>query len=310
MLKKTILGLTLVALVVALGPSASAACASPRGASTYNSVLLQYVYWHPAANVPLNAPGAVLTGQTWQLGSYATWNDRAQGSSPACTGNLYFNGGGLIGMQLGLNTCGTGCPASGATLAYLAMEAVPGNIPTGFLLETIAEDNSRGLNFDYSQLGARTLGTIPRPRVVSSSRAGSAVNLQVSFDAAVGPVGPDSGAAGTGAAGAITGYKILSHESVGDPGRSASAYEVQAASVLTSAGGPAAATPVSVNCASTTDSHWLVTQLIVENGAVGSDFVSLPTRVSCGPTLADPKFKIVPKGPRDKTSKGNSHPNN
>jgi hypothetical protein len=301
MLKKIVLGVMVLGLVATMTPSASAACATPRIASTYNSVLGTFIYWHPTA------PGGTLTGQTWQLGNYAQWNDRLQGTSPACTGNLYFNGAGDVGMQLGTNTCGTGCPSPGATLAYLAMDKGPGG--TDMLLATIAEDNSRGVNWDYSQLSVNQAGgllnmiRIPRPRVTASSRAGSTVNLQVAFDAI------SSGAFGPGGASAITGYKVLGKQSALDPGHDSSTFVTTLATVTTSNGGPVAAVPVAVDCTNTAQDQWIVTQLVIENGAVGSDAVSQATRVGCNPTLAEPKFKIVPKHSVGKTNKPNLNPN-
>lgn len=297
MLKKIVLGVAVVALVVALTPTASASCAVLKTASTYNSSTGSYVYWTTSIPGPAG-PAPQLTGQTWQLGSYGTWNDRLSGTSPACGGNLYFNASAEIGMQLALNTCGTGCPAPAASLAYLAMNRGPGH--TEFLLVARPEGGSAGLNWDYSLLGAQTMIPIPRPRVVSSSRSGATLNMQVGVDAAAG------GAFGTGAAGAITGYRVLvSAQGNTDPGRAPASYNgTPLLSFAVTAGAAAPAAPTSVDCTDGTKSYWLTTQLVLEGGAVFSDAVSGATRVSCGPgNLADPKFKIIDKKPaRDRKS--------
>jgi hypothetical protein len=289
MLKKIVLGVAVLGLVIGLAPSASAACAVLKVMSTYNSSTGQYVYWPTTVGNT-----GTLTGQSWQLGAYASWNDRQQGTSPACSGNLYFAAGGTansIGLQLLMNACGAGCPTPGATVAYLAQNKsnVPGG-PTDFLLITSAETNN-GLNWDLSLSGPHNLVPIPRPRVTSSSRAGNLVNLQVAMD-------PTSvGATGPGAANAITGYKVLARQAATDPGRSAAAYTQTLNTYTTSGGGSAAALPASVDCTNQAQDYWLVTQIIVEGGAVGSDAVSQATRVGCNPALADPKFKIIDKKP-------------
>ena len=262
--------------MLALSPTVSAACTSTRTASTYNPSLGTYAYWYSSI---LNS--GALFGQTWQLGSYGTWNDRSNGPFPPCYGSLYSNGYGGISMDLYMSVCGTGCPDPGSTLAYLVMNSTC--CRSEFLLATSAEDNSRILNFDYSQLGHQYLIPIPRPRVTSSSRAGTKMILQVAMDATSG------GAVGVGAANAITGYTLLTRQAAIDPGRKASYYTTTPAAL-----------PVEVDCTDTAQDHWLVTQIIFENGAVGSDAVSVATRVGCTPNLADPTFRLVHKKPAQK----------
>ena len=133
---------------------------------------------------------------------------------------------------------------------------------------------------------------IPRPRITSSSKAGSIVSVQFTVD-------PANLGAYDGSAGVITGYNILSKLSGTDPGRSASGYDAAPVTSLSAAGGGSAstATAVSVDCSGGSPSlsrRWVVTQLVTANGP--SPTVSEATLVSCDGSLAEPpggKYKIV-----------------
>jgi len=286
MTKKTVFGVAVVALAaLVMVPSASATCASIRSANTYNAIEGGQAYWIS----PIGESGN-LVGQTWQLGAPATW------STGNCTGFLYFSVGG-INLNLEMSSCGAGCPAPGATLAVLAQNQ--GAQGTDFLVATIGETPARSVNYDYSTQGNHNLVPMPRPRVTSSNRAGSAVNLGIQVPAA------SAGLYGPNAASAISGYNILSASSATNPGRNAAAYTLRA--TIPAAGGGAGTGAVTVDCTNTAQDQWVVTQIQFENGGVLSSAVSDATRINCNPALADPKYKIVPKRGTPKQGVGTSN---
>ena len=159
---------------------------------------------------------------------------------------------------------------------------------TEFLLDTIVETPASSANFDYGTQGNHAMIPIPRPRVLSSARVASTLNLSVAADSIAG------GLYGPNAANAVTGFRILTASAGADPGRDASAYTL--AATIVSPGGGAATQPVALNCTNPQD-QWLVTQIQFEGGAVLSSAVSGATRVHCDPTIANPKpkVKIAPK---------------
>jgi hypothetical protein len=290
MTKKIVLGLAVVALAtVVTAPSVSAACIPAKSAKTYNSGTGAYTYWHSPDG---DAAGGTLVGQTWQLGASGTW------STGDCAGFLYFNSANAIGLDLNLGGCGSGCPATGSTLAVLAQKKAADNRSTAFLLATVAETPGGAVNFDYSDKGALQMIQMPRPNVTSSSRVGSTVNLNVQVPAVSG------GLYGPGAANAVTGYRVLSAQGATDPGRDAAAYSLR--STLTATAGGAATGTVALDCTNLADT-WVVTQVVFDGGAVTSNAVSEARQVHCNPALADPKYKIVPKRGTPKQGVGSSN---
>lgn len=284
MTKKIVLSVAVVALAgLVLAPSASAACGSPRNANTFGSATSNWI----------SAAGAGTTsGQTWQLGAPAAWstgNCNSVDQGGGFPGFIYFYGG-SISLNLNLAGCGVGCPGSLSTLAVLAMNQTPTD--TEFLLDTIVETPANAsANFDYGSQGNHNMIKIPRPRVLSSSRAATVVNLSVAVDSIAG------GLYGPNAATAVTGFRILGKSATADPGRSASSYDAAPLATIASAGGAAATTPVAVNCSNTANDQFLAVQIVFENGAILSDSVSAATRVKCDPTIANPnpKVKVAPK---------------
>lgn len=284
MTKKIVLGMAAVALAGAvMAPSANAACSSIRSASTYSNTGTSY--WHSVSN------DGTLVGQGWQLGSAGAWS--TGGGAVVCENFLYFSSGG-INLNLDLASCGSGCPASGGTIAILAQHQPAGTAKTHFLVATVSETFATSVNFDYGGQGDHNLIEVPRPRVVSSSRAGSLVNVSVQIPSIAG------GLYGPNAASAVTGYNILSASSATNPGRNAAAYSLRT-SVAAPGGVAGTSGVVGVDCTTATSDQWVVTQLTFEGGAVLSSAVSEPTRVNCNPALADPKYKIIPKkgGPKN-----------
>jgi len=280
MTKRIVFGVAAVAIAVLLmAPSASASCLGIRNATTFGSAT---AYWHPAS-----VPGTP-TGQTWQLGSPGSWSTgNCNTNSPGVGGAfVYFSAGGA-NLNLDLAACGLGCPASGSTLVVLAQNKTATG--TEFLLDTIVETPlNPSANFDYGSQGDHTMIPIPRPRVLSSSRVLSDVNLSVAIDAIT------PGLFGPNAASAVSGFRILTKSSATDPGRDASSYDAVPAAVVSNPGGTGATQPVTVACPDLQD-RWLAVQIQFEGGVVLGDAVGAATQIRCDPALANPKYKIVPK---------------
>lgn len=270
MTKKIVFGmaLALVIAVVAV-PSVSAACNPPKSASTYNGVTFVTAYW----TTTLPKVGATVKGKIWSGSTDFTGTCNDQNF-------MYFTYDGGVNMSLSLgDACVPGCP----TGSLSAMAMITNNGATEFLATQTPETPSGGNNFDFSTLG-HAMVPVPRPRATNSSRAGSTINLNIAVDAAASGLYD-------GTAAQITGYNILAASSVADPGRDASAYALRVA--LPAAGGGAGAGSTSVDCTDASKSQWLVTQIVTAAGP--APLVSAPTRVSCGPAVADPKFKIINK---------------
>lgn len=276
MIKKIVLGAMAVALVAfVMVPSASASCNPAKTATTFGNGT---AYWLPATTV------GTASVQSWQLGAPGTWN--SAGGTVACPNSFLFPDGPGFSLAFDLGSCGSGCPAPLSTLVTLAQNRTASG--TEFLLATIVETpaDSSG-NFQYASQGDHTMIPVPRPRVLSSARVGSAVNLSVTVDSiAAGLFGPN-------AASAVTGFNILTASSATDPGTDSSAYSLR--STIASAGGAAATGPISLDCTNPLD-QWIVTQIQLENGTVLANSVSGATRVHCDPALANPKHnpKIKP----------------
>jgi hypothetical protein len=275
MIKKIVFGAVIVALVAFVAvPSASAACIPGKSAVTFGASAT--AYWLAASSV------GTPVFQAWQLGNPGGF------SSTGCPDGALFQDGPPGGMSLNfdLGSCGAGCPGplNANTLAVLGMNKTPGG--TEFLLDTAVENAAALANYDYGAQGNHTMIPIPRPKVLSSARVGSNVNLSVGIDSiSAGLFGPNAGTA-------VTGFNILTASSATNPGTDASAYTLR--STIPSPGGAAATQGVSLDCTNTAD-QWIVTQIQFESGTVLSKAVSAPTRVHCDQALADPKFKVVPK---------------
>jgi hypothetical protein len=292
MMKKIVLGVVVAAIAVSMVPTASASCIPAKNASTYANG--GQAYWH--SSIP-GSDSSTLVGQTWQLGAPGTWN--GAGGAVPCADFLYFlPGNPNINLNLNLGGCGAGCPATGSTLAILAQNRGP--VGTEFLLATVTEKLTGDTFYDYAEQGDHNMVSLGRPRVASSSRTGTTVNLNVQIPALSG------GLYGPNAASAVTGYRILSQSSATNPGRNAASFTTTLATVAAPGGAAVPSTPVTVDCSNIANDQWIVAQLTFENGAVFSNAVSEATQVKCNPALADPKYKIVPK----KGVPKNVNPNN
>jgi hypothetical protein len=260
-----ITGSAAVLVAVCIGASpASAVCNPPKFVSTYNFVTGAYAYWHSSL-IPL--PN-VLNAKIWSGGVDHT------GTCNQDPGILYFGAApGDMGINLSLgHACVPGCP-----LGSLSIQASATN---GRRSETLVaktnETPAGAVNFDFSQTGSRALGELPRPRVTSSSRVGTQIQLTLSiagisvFD---------------GAEADVMGFNVLGAQSIVDPGRSASPYALLVD--VPSPGGTGGTATVLVPFPGTT-SYWIVTQVVTRAGP--SDLVSEATRIS-GQILAEPTRK-------------------
>jgi len=290
MTKRIVFGAALALVIVGLmAPSASAICPNSKTASTYNPTTLEFTYWHTT----LTGPGTTLVAKVWQPGGAdVTGTCNTLQNPNGDRGIIYFGADpGTIGLGTDFsNGCvqgGTACPVG--QLAVLATVNL-GN-KTEFLTTQAPEAPlGSAVNFDFSTLTSppHNMAAIPRPRITSSSKAGSIVTAGITIDAA-------NVAAYDGSGGLITGYNILSKLSGTDPGRLASAYD--AGPNVTASGGSSATTSVGVDCTGGSPSlnrRWVVTQLVTANGP--SPTVSEATLVSCDGSLAEPpggKYKIV-----------------
>jgi hypothetical protein len=290
MMKKIVLGVVVAAVAIAIVPTASASCNPAKNASTYANGTS--AYWH--SSIP-GSDSNTLVGRSWQLGAAGNWD--STGGAVPCADFLYYSAGG-INLNLNLGGCGSGCPGTGSTIAVLAQNRGP--VGTEFLLATVTETLTGNTFFDYAVQGDHNMVTLPRPRVVSSSRTGTTVNLNVQIPALSG------GLYGPNAASAITGYRILTQSSATNPGRNAASFTTTLATVAAPGGAAVPSTPVTVDCSNIANDQWIVAQLNFESGAVVSNAVSEATQVKCNPALADPKYKIVPK----KGVPKNVNPNN
>jgi hypothetical protein len=293
MTKRIVFGAALALVIVGLmAPNASAVCPGSKGVSTYNGATGAFSYWHTS----LTGPGTTLVAKVWQPGGAdvtGTCNTTANNTNHSI---LYFGATvGDIGLSYDLSDACVQPQSACATGQVAVMATVQKGGLSEFLTTQAPETPGGNVTFDFSTFGNHAMVGIPRPRITGSSRTGSTVNANVTIDAA------NTGAyEGTGPL--VTGYNILSKLSGSDPGRSAASYD--AGPNVAASGGVQATTVVPVNCTGGSPSlsrQWVVTQLVTANGP--SPTVSQATQVSCDPSLADPKFKIVPKPKFDANSK-------
>ena len=285
MTKKIVFGVAAVALAaVVMAPAASAACGNVRSASTYNSATRAYNYWH----APSGDATGTLIGQTWQLGN------PGQFSTGDCLnfngGILYFGSGG-IGLNLHMESCGAGCPSPLSTLAVLAQKRDPTGV-TDFLLATVVETPGV-VNFDYSTQGNHQMIRMPQPTVLSSGpKVGNTLPVHISLPSvAAGLYGPNAG-------NAITGFQIVYKLAAASPGTDGSLYTPAPGGTIAAPGGtPVADALLQLDCTDPTNTKdaWIATRLYLENGQVLSGAVSQPKRVHCVGSLAEPKYRVVPR---------------
>ena len=238
-----------------------------------------------AAAVAGDPVSGTLIENVWQAGAPSAYTS-SSGIFP-CREFFYFGSTG-IGLNLHMESCGNGCPAPNSTLAVLAQQAVDmaNGDRVGFLLATANETPTNSVNFDYST-DPLQLVRLPTPVVVNSCYQCPPGNegLVVAVRSVAG------GLYGPNAAAAVTGYRIMTALSAGNPGNDASACSV-AATIAVPGGIGAVSDAFTVSCPTTGGKDaWIATQLSFENGAIVSQVGSAPKRVHCGGSLADPKGK-------------------
>jgi hypothetical protein len=272
------------AFVIVTAMPASANCNPNKTASTF---IVGSSYW----TVPPGTNEATLSGQFWQQGNRAAGNEglcSVGGAPVACAGAggpwLYFYQG-KLNMNAVLGSAEVaGCP-TGTLITTVGATSGDGK-EAYFLAGTVAEISGPAVDFAYSAFGDRPLVAIPRPRVLSQSKAPNQVTLHINVPSAAG------GVFGPGASTAITGYRLVSGNGVGttDAGRDGVAY-----TTLQTLPGPAADVTQIIDCTGIVapNDKFVGVQLVFSDNQVSK--VSGTYRVGCDPALASPKAPIVPK---------------
>jgi len=276
--------LGVAALVIAVVTPVSANCLPAKTATTFTTGL---AYWDLPAGAVVNE--ASLRGQFWQKGN------RAGGNEGTCTPQTCGVGGpwiyfldGRLNMNLNLGDANVaGCPV-GILQTTVQVDSADGK-HTYNIAGTVNEapaGSGQAVDFAYGLLGDQLLAAIPKPTILSSSRAGSVLTLHMGIPDASG------GAFGPGASTAIAGYRLVSGNGTGanDPGRTAAAY-----TLLQQTAGPVADITQAIDCTGVLlpNEKFVGVQIVYSDGVISP--TSSTYRVGCDPTLADPKFKIVPK---------------
>jgi hypothetical protein len=261
-----------VVAIVSAAP-AQAGCASNYFFSTWATDISQYSYLQFAAGAD---PATNIIGRYWQDGARATANegtyDDVNWIKPFGGDEWYINGD----LQYG----GGGCPANFLNVVIQHNRGTSADI----LVLRANEEGARLPSYDLSSSTRLFVAQpIPRPRVTSSSRNGTSVNLNLQIDSAAGAAYGEDGAAAE-----ITGYVVKSVSAGADPGRDAALYTTTLGT-LAAPGTLAAA----VDCTNTAQDQFVVLQLQFDGGQFSSDLVGAATRVECDPNLADPKFKMI-----------------
>jgi hypothetical protein len=103
---------------------------------------------------------------------------------------------------------------------------------------------------------------------------------------------------GPNAAATLTGYQIVYKLAAASPGTDASLFTPAPGGTVAAPGGVAVGdTLLQLDCTDPTNTKdaWIATQLSFEGGAILSPAVSQPKRVHCVGSLAEPKYKTVPR---------------
>ena len=273
--------LGVAALVIAVATPASANCNPAKVAATFGAG--PTTYWSPPAGATINE--ASLRGQFWQKGNRSAGNEGAcvPSNCGGASGWLYFYGGKLnMNANLG-DALVAGC-ASGTLQTIAQVDSLDGK-HTYHIAGTVTEVSGPAVDFNYGTLGDQNLAEVPKPVIISSSRVGSTLTLHLGIPAAGGAFGP-------GAATAIAGYRLVSGNGTGttDPGRTTAAY-----TLLQQTAVPVADLTQSIDCTGITlpNEKFVGVQILYSDGVISP--TSATYRVGCDPTMADPRYKIVPK---------------
>lgn len=254
-----------------------------------------YTMFFPA-DADTTIGGPALKGRFWQAGNRAGANEGS-----ACPEATYLTAGTAGGVTIfglsGGDILGTGpCDNAGC---------VAGN--QVILIQTLSNDGSKAYyavgkvsenadGFDYSRGGVDwQVVEVPRPRVTSSSRGGSTVTVNLSFDP---PAGAHGEADAYTRSSILTGYQVVRFEGSADPGRLPAAWTPLGAVIPVTETG-ATLGGLGAVCGGTTDDVFLAMRPVFDGGQFSGDYVGASTRIECDPAVADPRFKMI-----DRTKSG------
>ncbi len=265
-----------LALVMAMAPTAHAACNPPTTFHSWDFGGAGYAYvygWH--GNV------SSTSGAFWKPGQRATANEGSFGVSNWLRSSIY---GDYLTGNLG-DGATVGC-VNGQIIVLLTQDNGDGTASFA-----MARENERAASPQF-HMPNMTFAPIPRPRVVNASRAGAAMVVDVAFDGlpAAG-VGFNSRTGHTAAA-TIANWVLLSSHGASDSGRPTGAWSEVGRQAYSDAG--ATMTGLTVGCADDGGDTFLAVGLDVAGDLV-SLHVGASTALECDPTLADPddKFDLI-----------------
>jgi len=275
--------LALVALGVGLlSPPADAACAAPtsvgnNGYAGGGGSGAGYQY--------LQFPGKIsgpFLGRFWQTNlptnNEGTFDINAAMFQTSPGGDIwYFNldlaNAAVVGCPGGCLTIYVEDPASGRAILWTAGQ-----------LAGDTNNNPLQYDFTYDSFGTLVVDHGPRPRVTTSSRAGT--DITVNFD--VPDVAPNVrtqlASCGAGGDGAVSTRQAYIRQSATQPSTDIAGWTPFGTAA--NLAGPAAARSNVFNCSDTSQDWWIATGVSVNSQP--ARFVTSPVRVECDPNLADP----------------------
>lgn len=306
----------MAAAAIAFAMVASPAAANCLFANQFKQFSGDGIYGYIAFGAGESDPGGTFSnahrGKFWLLGSGgnngASCDPNSQAGANPAPGWLTWYFYWYLNGDL-TNGCVAGCPSDG-DMAIIVEDEIDGGANARFAVLVPNYRPTRGIQYDMSpgtspnqdQNWPQFVNAVdlPRPRVTSSSRNGTTVDLNISFDDVFG--GYYDGDRGTNPGDVITGinlYQQTRQKADAAPGRD-SADGWSLATTVANGG----STALGVDCSDPTTLVHLAAGLQLADGFT-SDLVSAATVVECDPTLADPKaprFKIVDRP--DKPGRG------
>jgi len=291
----TVFGIVGALALAGFVTDASAGCNPPKAFTLGFAPAGDYKLTFPA-DADTTIGGAALKGRFWQAGARAAASEA--GSCPEATYLTALSGTELTIFGLsGGDILGTGpCDNAGCVAGTQVI-----------LVQTISTDGSKAYyavgkvtenadGFDYSRGGTDwQVVEVPRPRVTQSSRAGSTVTLNLSFDA---PLGAHGEADAFSRSSILTGYQVVRFEGAADPGRATAAWTNLGAVIPVTEGG-ATLGGLGAVCGGTTNDVFIAMRPVYDGGQFSGDYVGASTRIECDPAVADPRFKMI-----DRTKSG------
>lgn len=274
-MKHIIPTIMVLALVVAMAPSAQALCSPPK---TFGSWVVSAGFYTYVTG--WNQNNAATYGSFWQPGSRLTiyegthtddqWLRYYPGYGGYITGNL--GDGGVVG-----------CP--GGEL-IVSMTQDNGNGTASFAIARETEDLAWAHAF---QMPNMTFWLMPAPRALTSSRAGETVVMDVLVD----PF--EEGffsLTGHGFLPTISGVSLYTFHGAADPGRDTANWTFH--STLPYAGGPTTAVGTVFSCVDD-GMDTFVAAAINMNGEMDTLHVGSSIVIECDAALADPddKFELI-----------------